>query len=120
MTRLSISEWEDLCDGCGLCCEIGDTGVACPFLDTQTNRCTVYAERFEKAPWCTKVMPQNTLALHKRNVLPASCAYVRTMKGEPELEETPVARLIPYTLADRQLVEKHERIAERLRNERGY
>lgn len=117
---MNAKEWEDLCDGCGLCCEIGDTGVACPFLDTTANRCTVYAERFEKAPWCTKVMPQNTLALHKRNVLPASCAYVRHVKEQPPLDEIPTARLIPYALADRKLVEKHERIAEKLRNAPPY
>lgn len=114
---MEAKEWEDLCDGCGMCCEIGSTGVACPFLDTMENRCTVYEERFQKAPWCSKVRPDNTLALHRRKVLPDSCAYVRHVKGQPALEEIPKARLIPYTLADIRLVEKHQKIAARLRNE---
>lgn len=117
MLRMTLSEWEEICDGCGKCCEIGDTGVACPFLDTNTNRCTVYEDRFKQAPWCSKVMPENTMALYKRRVLPRSCAYVRTMKGEPPLEEIPTARLIPYKLADRSIIEKHQRIAKKLKEE---
>jgi len=102
-----------LCDGCGLCCEIGNTGVACPFLDTMTNRCTVYEDRFKKAPWCAATTPASTLRLHKHDVLPDSCAYVLHQQGQPQLEpeDIPVAHLIPYTLADQRLVEKHERLA---------
>lgn len=88
-----------MCDGCARCCEINDTGVACPFLDTETNRCTVYHERDIKAPWCNKVTPENTLDLHERRILPASCAYVRHVKNELPLDSPPIARLIPYSKA---------------------
>lgn len=95
------SEWESLCDGCAKCCEINDTGVGCPFLDTETNRCTVYDERDVKAPWCNKVLPGNVMELHKRDILPGSCAYVRHERGKFEpLDPVPVARLIPYSEAD--------------------
>ncbi len=101
-----------MCDGCGKCCEIGDTGVACPFLDTTINRCTVYEDRLSKAPWCAKITPVNTLPLHKHGVLPDSCAYVLHEQGRPQLEpkDIPVARLIPYALADKRIVEKHKRL----------
>ena len=107
-----MSAWEDLCDGCGSCCEIGNTGVACPFLNTMTNRCTVYEERQEKAPWCAQITPENTPRLHKHGILPSSCAYVLHQQGRPQLEpeDVPTARLIPYSLADKSIVEKHERL----------
>jgi uncharacterized cysteine cluster protein YcgN (CxxCxxCC family) len=75
-----------------------------------TNRCTVYEERAQKASWCVRVTPVNTLALHKHKVLPDSCAYVLHQLGRPELEDIPVARLIPYTMADQSIVEKHQRL----------
>ena len=55
---LNETEWEMLCDGCGLCClykvEDEDTGelfytsIVCPLLDRTTARCTSYADRFKK------------------------------------------------------------------------
>lgn len=109
-----MSEWEDRCDGCAKCCEIGDTGVACPHLDAVTRRCRVYETRHEEAPWCARVTPDTLPKLHKDKILPASCAYIRHAEGLPPLEEIEPARLIPYTMADRAIVEKHERLVRAL------
>lgn len=106
-------KWEKLCDGCANCCEIPGTGVACPYLDTNTRLCTVYDNRFEKASWCLKVTPENTLELHARKILPASCAYVRHKTALPPLDEVPVAKLIPYTMADSRVHEIHKRLIKR-------
>lgn len=96
LSKLSEQEFEDLCDGCGKCCEISDSGVACPGLDTETNRCTVYAARLTTHV-CTKLTPQNVKTLHQKRVLPDSCAYVRYYRGQEPLQR-PVtsAVLIPY------------------------
>lgn len=75
--------WESLCDTCGLCCYERETvagGVRidlrrpCPYLDTRTNRCTVYERRFDAAPYCRKVTVLHALFGAR---MPLSCAYVR-------------------------------------------
>ena len=90
--------WEEICDGCGKCCEIGK-GVACPSLDTETNQCRNYENR-KTTEMCLKVTIGNVEALHARGVLPDSCAYVRFLNNEPPLPR-PVegAKLIPFELA---------------------
>ncbi len=77
------TEWELLCDRCGLCClykiddyETGEyllTRVACPFLDTQCGNCTSYSERFEKMPTCARISP-HAIDL-ARFWMPKHCAY---------------------------------------------
>lgn len=76
--------WEARCQRCGLCCyerEVTDDGEMavnfaspCEFLDTETNLCTVYAERFEKCPACTQITPRKAAS---KFFLPPSCAYRR-------------------------------------------
>ena len=95
---MTPEEWENLCDGCGKCCEIPGTGTACPGLDTCSNKCSVYKERFTKYH-CLKVRPCNVHTLHKAGTLPDSCAYVRLMKGEPQLENPKPAKLAPFVIA---------------------
>ncbi|MDO6460255.1 YcgN family cysteine cluster protein [Granulosicoccaceae sp. 1_MG-2023] len=87
--ELDDAQWESLCDGCGRCClqklQDVDTGttyfsrVACRLLDTQSCRCSDYANRFAQVPDCTAVRP---LDAEKRKWLPPSCAYVKVSAGE--------------------------------------
>ena len=82
LDQMSEQEWESLCDGCGLCCQIRaediDTGeivlsnAACRLLCLDTLRCTDYANRRARVPDCVKITPQNVSQL---NWLPHTCAY---------------------------------------------
>ena len=96
MKRLTESEWEQLCDGCGTCCNAAN-GVACPSLDQPTGRCTVYENRFE-VERCLKITPANTMWMHDQGILPDTCAYVRHMRGQP-LAPIPENTLIPFAVA---------------------
>ena len=80
LLSLDQNEWEALCDGCGRCClvklEDEDTGkvhytnVACRFLDTETCRCTDYANRCTIQPDCVKLSPDNLSLLE---IMPSTC-----------------------------------------------
>jgi|8_EtaG_2_1085327.scaffolds.fasta_scaffold01028_6 uncharacterized cysteine cluster protein YcgN (CxxCxxCC family) len=94
---MSPAKWEALCDGCGACCRIPNTQYACKGLDVETKRCTVYNKRHQTYP-CLSVTPYNVLDLHERGILPASCAYVRHEKGQPQ-QEPPEYVLVPYEMA---------------------
>ena len=82
MAAMTEDEWESLCDGCGLCCQIrvedGDSGeialsdAACRLLDLCTHRCSSYAQRQRLVPDCTQVTPENVRSL---SWLPHTCAY---------------------------------------------
>jgi uncharacterized cysteine cluster protein YcgN (CxxCxxCC family) len=82
LDKLSPEQWESLCDGCGLCCQIRlediDTGevvlsnAACRYLDTCSHQCTDYSNRLKNVPDCVKITPQN---VHELDWLPHSCAY---------------------------------------------
>jgi len=89
LAEMSASEWESLCDGCGLCCleklEDADTGavsytnVACRLLDVGTCRCTRYAERKRYVPNCERLTAINIGTL---SWLPSSCAYKLLADGK--------------------------------------
>lgn len=82
LEAMTTEEWESLCDGCGLCCQIRvedvDTGeialsdAACRLLDLCTHRCSDYANRQVKVLDCAKVTPDNVRRL---TWLPHTCAY---------------------------------------------
>ena len=82
LAEMTDAEWESLCDGCGLCCQIRvedeDTGeialsnVACRYLCLNSHSCTDYANRQKNVPDCVKVTPQN---VHELTWLPATCGY---------------------------------------------
>lgn len=88
MARLELSRrkdrrWEALCTGCGLCCyerRVTAAGIRvdlkrpCPFLDRETNRCTVYEDRFRSGALCSKV---NLLHALFGRLMPLNCGYVR-------------------------------------------
>jgi uncharacterized protein len=90
LEHMTVSEWESLCDGCGLCClvrfedeetgEIIPTRVHCRLFDSASCRCTDYAARKAKVPDCIKLTPHNIEALEW---MPKSCAYRRIYEGRP-------------------------------------
>ena len=91
--QMTAPEWESLCDGCGLCCQIriedSDTGkmtlsnVACRLLCLNSHQCSNYANRQALVPDCVKITPEN---VHQLNWLPHTCAY-RLVAGGYDLPE---------------------------------
>ena len=91
LEKLSHEQWEQLCDGCGMCCshklemeatgEVVNTNIACPLLDLKTCRCQDYAHRQERVPECVRLTPDNVRLM--RRSLPATCAYRRLAEGKP-------------------------------------
>jgi uncharacterized cysteine cluster protein YcgN (CxxCxxCC family) len=88
--QLSKSEWELLCDGCGLCClhkldysqdggGIVYTEVACRLLDVKSCRCMNYRERRQYVPDCITLTPEGLKSIEW---LPKSCAYRRLSEGK--------------------------------------
>ncbi|WP_111656315.1 YcgN family cysteine cluster protein [Isoalcanivorax indicus] len=88
LEALTADEWEALCDGCGRCClvrlededtgEVHATRLACRLLDTDTCRCTDYAQRLARVPGCVQVTPE----VAGWDWLPRTCAYRRLARGE--------------------------------------
>ncbi len=91
--------YENLCRRCGTCCHqkirfadgVLITDVPCEFLDTRTNLCTVYPERFAKQPLCSSAE-----ASVAAGALPGDCPYVGgnanyeepfLLRDHPEFEE---------------------------------
>lgn len=82
LAEMSVKEWESLCDGCGLCCQIRvqdiDTeeitlsNIACRYLCLNSHQCSDYANRSKNVPDCVKVTPDNIAEL---DWLPHTCAY---------------------------------------------
>lgn len=73
--------WDALCRQCGRCClekledgrgKIIYTREACPYLDRQTNRCTIFPQRFELNPHCVRLTAELVPQLHW---LPPDCGY---------------------------------------------
>ncbi len=85
---LDRSEWEQLCDGCALCClvkledeetgEVGFTALSCRYLDIETFRCSCYAERTTHRPECVVLTPK---VVRESSALPPTCAYRRIAEG---------------------------------------
>lgn len=83
LDRMSPSEWEALCDGCGKCClnkledaetgEIAFTRIACRLLDGDSCRCGQYAERKRFVPECVVLTPKTLPDI--AHWMPATCAY---------------------------------------------
>ncbi|WP_216936639.1 MULTISPECIES: YcgN family cysteine cluster protein [unclassified Acinetobacter] len=89
LAELTKSEWEALCDGCGLCCliklededtqEVAYTKVACKLLDCTTARCSNYPDRLQYVPDCIQLTPEKLATIPW---LPSSCAYRRVEQGK--------------------------------------
>ncbi len=90
LAEMTATEWESICDGCGLCCQIrvedADTGaialsnVACRYLCLNSHRCTDYANRQRNVPDCIKVTPEN---VHEMTWLPHTCGYRLVAQNQP-------------------------------------
>lgn len=90
LAEMSPREWENLCDGCGLCCVIRfedeDTGdviptrVHCKLFDPKACACSDYANRQAQVPDCIKLTPNN---IERLAWMPKSCAYRRLNEGRP-------------------------------------
>lgn len=91
LSKMTPTEWEALCDGCGKCClnklEFEDTGevaftrVACRLLDGDACRCTKYDTRRQYVPECVFLTPK-TLA-KVAYWMPSTCAYKLIFQGKP-------------------------------------
>ncbi len=91
LNRMTPTEWEALCDGCGKCClnklEDADTGevsytrVGCRLLDGDSCRCGNYAIRKQIVPECVVLTPKNIGEI--AYWMPATCAYRLLHEGMP-------------------------------------
>ncbi len=89
LEQMNPTEWEQLCDGCGLCClhkledadtgEISYTNVACRLLNTQTCRCTKYSKRKKLVADCVMLKPDQVATF---KWLPKTCAYRLISEGK--------------------------------------
>lgn len=85
------AEWENLCDGCGLCClykfesqggdKIEFTNVACRLLDCGTCQCNHYEARKKIVNDCVKIDLQ--LLNERAYWLPSTCAYRLLFENKP-------------------------------------
>ena len=86
---MTSDEWEQLCDGCALCCmnkiededsgEIFYTNAACMLLDISSCRCSDYSNRLQKVNDCLQLTVANVKSY---DWLPDSCAYRRLANGQ--------------------------------------
>lgn len=89
MNEMTTQEWESICDGCGLCCQIrvedADTGqivvsnVSCKYLCLKSHSCTDYKNRQKNVPDCVKITPDNVYDLYW---MPHSCGYRLVAEGK--------------------------------------
>ncbi|MBN8291391.1 YcgN family cysteine cluster protein [Rhodobacter sp. NTK016B] len=89
LSKMTPTEWESLCDGCGKCClnklEDADTGevfftnIACRLFDDSTCRCANYEIRKTIVPECVVLTPDTLDEV--TYWMPRSCAYRRLNEG---------------------------------------
>ncbi|MBT8149126.1 MAG: YcgN family cysteine cluster protein [Gammaproteobacteria bacterium] len=109
LEQMTHAEWEQVCDGCGLCClvrvqdedteEIYDTNVVCRHYDCQNAKCSNYGSRTAIKDGCVQLTPE---LVRQYDWLPDSCAYRTLMRGDSLPDSHP---LIAGTQAARNVVE---------------
>ena len=102
LARMTHSQWETLCDGCGRCClqklknpstgKVYYTWVACYLLDLQTCRCSDYAMRHVLVADCIELGPTNIASLYW---MPGTCAYRLVAQGKDLPDCTPWSAATP-------------------------
>ena len=84
-------EWESVCDGCAKCClvqlqdedtnQLVFTDVACDLLDTDSCRCSDYANRSKRVPSCMSMNKENVAQCAE--FAPPSCSYRLLLEDKP-------------------------------------
>ena len=104
---------EEYCTDCGACCRpsvlIAAKGVPklrvllkdlyCKFasIEDGKSKCSVYKDRFSKAPWCA-----NLKEMIEQGIAPGDCPYITEVEGyQPsvDLEDTEYKELLPFLKA---------------------
>lgn len=90
LEELNQSEWEALCDGCGLCClnklldedtnTLYYTDVACELLNLKTGACKNYLNRRKFVPDCISIQKS---APKIYRFVPSTCAYKLRHNKQP-------------------------------------
>jgi len=108
LNRMSRTQWESLCDGCGKCCvhkleddetgELFPTNVACRLLDPRTALCKDYPSHgqsvgatdtltvylFPSLGLDDRIFQHLSLPYRVKTIdwLPSSCGYLRVHRGQ--------------------------------------
>lgn len=90
LAEMTEREWEQICDGCGLCCltklqdedtdEIVYTRVVCRYSDPKTAACSDYQNRSINVPTCVSLTLERVAEF---DWLPDTCAYRVLYRGDP-------------------------------------
>ena len=101
---------EEYCTDCGACCRpsvlIAEGGklklrvllkdVYCKFMKVKggKSRCSVYKDRFNKAPWCA-----NLKEMIQQGIAPHDCPYITELEGyipSVDLDDTDYKEILPF------------------------
>lgn len=107
LAQMNAIEWEQLCDGCALCCmhklededsgQVFYTDTACRLLDVDSCRCTDYTNRVNIVRDCLVLSVDEPESFAW---LPDSCAYKRLNSGKDLPEWHPLLTGDPESVHD--------------------
>jgi len=120
LNRMTVREWEALCDGCGKCClnkledeetgEVALTRVACRLFDDTTCRCGQYETRHRFVPECISLKP-HTIERHAY-WLPTTCAYKLLHEGKQLHDWHPLISGTPDSVHEAGVSMQHRTLPE--------